>query len=192
MRKETITKLKKKGWSEEDINKTQKIISEGAVLDKSKTQPFVNVVVFWTVVLVMVIGNFIISLLLIPFLLIINKIALDVVVVILGLAFGSLFNLLMTDLKYIERKHYILGGLLIPVLALVNISAMVKVAEAMNEVLRVGIVREDPIFVSSLYAIAFILPYLYTVFVSKKIIIPYKEKGIFKEKEIQKEFEKKY
>lgn len=191
IRKETLKQLKRKGWSEEDILKAQKTIDERTLHDKSKSIIFSSRVVYWTVVFVIILGNFIISMLLIPFLLVLNQITLDVLVVIIGLAFGSLFNLVVTDIKHIERKYHVIVGLLIPILAFVNLSFMIKAANALNEVLRISTVRENPITVSILYVIAFMLPFLWSVFVSRKIDIGYKKK-VAGDVETQKEFLKKY
>ena len=192
MKKETIKRLKRKGWSEEDIRKTQKIIEERMLHDKSRSLIFSNKVVFWAVIFVIILGNFIISMLFIPFLLLLNKIALDITIIVIGLAFGALFNLVVVDIRYIEKKHHLIAGLTIPVLAFINLSFMVKATNALNEVLRLSTARENPITISIIYVIAFMIPFLWSVFVSRKIDIAYKRKGIYKEKETQKEFLKKY
>ena len=73
----------------------------------------------------------------------------------------------------------------------VHLSFMIKAANALNEVLRISTVRENPITVSILYVIAFMLPFLWSVFVSRKIDIGYKKK-VAGDVETQKEFLKKY
>lgn len=169
MKKETIKSLKRKGWSEEDIQKAEKIIEARRVSDKSRSIAYSHRVLYWTVILVVIIGNFVISMLLVPFLLVLNKLALDVLVVVLGLAFGSLFNLLITDIAYISKRHHVIAGITIPVMALLNISVMVHMANAINEVLRISAMRGDPITISIIYVIAFMAPYLWTVLVKKRI-----------------------
>jgi hypothetical protein len=191
MKKETIKQLKRKGWSPEDISGAEKIIESRTLKDKSRTSVYSNRVLFWTVIVVIIFGNFIISLMLIPFLLVLNKIAMDVVVVVIGFVFGALFNLLVLDVEQVSKKHHLIAGIAIPVLALINIGVMVKVANAMNDVLRVSTVREDPITISILYVVAFIIPYLWSVFVKKRIEFGYKRK-LTEPAGSQKEFLKKY
>ena len=78
-----------------------------------------------------------------------------------------------------------------PLLALLNISVIVRVANALSIVLEIGSVRDDPIFASALYIIAFMLPYLWSIFVKKRIVLQYR-KPLSEPKGTQEEFLKKY
>ena len=175
MKKETIRSLKRKGWSEDEVNKAEKIIQARKIQDKSRTSVYTNRILYWTVIFVIIIGNFMISLMLVPFLLVFNKLAMDVLVVVVGFAFGALFNLLILDIEQVSKRHHLIAAIIIPVLALINISVMTTIANALNEVLRTSTIRESPITVSVLYVVAFMLPYLWSVFVKKKVDIAYKK-----------------
>jgi len=168
MREETLRQLKRKGWSDEDINRAHEIINERHTLDKSRSTEFSNRFVYWSVIILIIIGNFLVSLVLVPVLLVTNKIALDIVIAVLGLTFGLLFNFLITNIEHIERRHHIMAALVIPLLALVNISLMVGIAEAINSVFKFGVVRETPAIAGAIYVIAFILPYLWTVLMKNR------------------------
>jgi len=173
MRKETIKSLKRKGWNEEDIENAEKIIESRKSKDKSRTFAYSSRVVYWTVIALMVIGNFAISLMLIPFLLVLNKLTMNIVVVLIGLSFGSFFNLLIMDIEQVSKKQHIIAGVIIPVLALINIAVIVRIANSINEALGISIVREGPITISILYIVAFMLPYLWSIFVKKRIDFGY-------------------
>jgi hypothetical protein len=173
MKEETIAELKRKGWSAAEIQKAEQTIRERKMMDKSRTSVFSNKIVYWMVIAVIVLGNFIVSILLIPFLLVLNRLALNLVIILLGFAIGLLFNFLINDVEHIGKKHHLLAGFLIPILALVNISVMINVANAINSALSIGALKEDPVTLSIMYVAAFILPYLWTVFVSRKINIAY-------------------
>ena len=178
MKKETIDTLKRRGWSPEDIDDTEKIIEERRASDKSRTSLFTSRILYWAVIFLMILGNFIISLLLVPFLLVLNKLAMDVVVVILGFSFGLFFNILILDIEHISKRHHLIAGISIPLLALINIIAMTRLANALNDVLRTSTMRGSPITVSLLYVVAFMMPYLWSVFVKKKIDISYKKQEL--------------
>ena len=67
MKKEAVKELKRKGWSEEEIIKAQKIIEARKMQDKSRSHPHSNRILYWSIIFVIIIGNAIISLLLVPF-----------------------------------------------------------------------------------------------------------------------------
>ncbi len=169
MRKETIAQLKKKGWSLDDIRKAEDIIASRAVKDKSKTTHHFERVLYWTVILVIIIGNFIVSLGITPILLAMNQAAVDVIIILLGFAFGLLFNLLILDLEFVSKKHHLIALVIIPLAALINLSVIVNITNAVNDVLQISNVRNNPITMSVLYVLAFLAPYLWTVLVKKKI-----------------------
>lgn len=188
MKKESKELLRKKGWTAEEINHAERVIEERSMHDKSKSMVFSNRLVYWAVIFLMIIGNFMISMLLIPFLLTLNTLALDVIIVVMGLGFGALFNLVIVDVSHIDKKHHLAAGIIIPVLAFVNLFFMVKASNALIDVFGLGIVRDSSISISVLYVIAFMIPFFYSVF-SKKIDLSYKEVS---DRESAKEVEKKY
>ena len=101
-------------------------------------------------------GNFIISITLIPFILALNGAPLYLIVITLGLAFGLLFELLLRTIENLGTKHHLFFGIIIPLLTLIN---FIIISNNMKQL--IGI--ESPqnlLVVGSVYAIAFILPYI--------------------------------
>lgn len=183
--------LRKKGWTNQEIMHAEEVMKCSNLVDKSRAAASANKVVFWAVIFVIIIGNFILSLLFIPFLLVMHKIAVNVIIVVVGLAFGALFNMLLFDVEGINNKNHAIAALLIPVLALVNISFMVKVSMAISDYLKIGSTNDNPVSISAVYVIAFMMPYLWSIFVKKKINIGYSEK-IALNKNTSEEFARKY
>lgn len=169
MREEQKKYLRKKGWSDPDIKKAETIMEESHKQDKSRSGVHTNRVVFWGMLFVMVIGNTLVSLILIPILLAFNRIAADIFVAIIGFVIGLWFNLLVWDIDHITRRHHLIAALTIPGLAVVNLYAITRITNAINDVFVITDLREDPLVVSAIYVISFILPYLWTVFAKKKI-----------------------
>lgn len=160
LKKETVTELKKKGWNDEEIMKADRIIVERMQKDKSGTTTYMNKAVFWTMFFIMIIGNFIISILMIPFLLVLNLTFLDFIIVVLGVSFGFLFNFLITDIRHVPFKHHLFAGTVIPIVAVLNFFFMTSMANSLANYLQVSNVRQDPYTISIIYMIAFIAPYL--------------------------------
>jgi len=167
MKKNVVRRLKERGWSEEDIKKTEEIIQKRYREDKSRSTPSMNRVLYWSAVVVIVLGNFIISMFLIPFLLVLRKLTLDIIIITIAFAFGLLFNLLVTDIEHIEKKHHIIILIIVPFIALINFIVMVNIADSLAATLKLPIARENPYFISIIYVAAFILPYLYNLIVKK-------------------------
>ncbi|MBW2966195.1 hypothetical protein KY342_03775 [Candidatus Woesearchaeota archaeon] len=167
MKKKTVRRLKERGWSEEEIKKTEEIIKKRYREDKSRSLPSMNRVLYWSAIVVIILGNFIISMFLIPFLLILKKFSLDIIIITIGFAFGLLFNLLVIDIEHIEKKHHFITLLIIPIIAFINFIVMVNIANSLANVLNLAVARQNPYFISLLYVSAFVLPYLYSLIVKK-------------------------
>jgi len=168
MKNATVKLLKKKGWAEEDIKKAESIIATRRLKDKSKSFDHANKLLYWSAFVLIIIGNFIISMALIPFLLVLSRGYLDVIIVVIGFSFGLFFNLILRDVEYISKVHHIITGFGIPLIALLNFFAMTRIANAINNVLQLSVVREDPFSVAAVYTVAFILPYFWSFWIKKK------------------------
>ena len=155
--------LIEKGWKKSDINKAIKII-EKAKKSKHPKIKLLDRAVYWFSLVTAIIGNFIISLALIPFLLALTGIQLYLIVITLGFVFGLLFELLVRGIENLEAKHHLFLGIIIPVITIINFIIISKNIKTL-----IGLENpQDPVIVGSVYAIAFILPYIsYQVFLKK-------------------------
>lgn len=160
MKRATVQRLKQKGWAEEEISRANEIAEARLREDKSRTIVHMNRVLYWMAFFVIVIGNAMIATMLVPVLLVLNRGALDLVIIVLGFAFGLLFNLIITDIEHVTQRHHILIGLLIPAIAVLNLVAIVYLSNALNEALQLNAVRQNPVTVSLIYVIAFIIPFV--------------------------------
>ena len=152
--------LRKKGWSNEEIEKTIDIMdSEEKQQKHVQMKKDMNKVIYWTVLLVLTIGNFLISIIMIPFLLLLETYQVEVIVITIGLVFGLLFNLIIRDIEHIEPKHHLGAAVFIPALAIINIFVMVSVANSFSARLSLE-TSKNPVVVSLFYIGAFILPYV--------------------------------
>ena len=121
--------------------------------------------VYWLSLVTAIIGNFIISIALIPFILALTGIQLYMIIITLGLAFGLLFELVVRGIENLEAKHHLFLGIIIPVITVINFIIISK-----NIKTFIGLENpQDPVIVGSVYAIAFILPYIsYQIFLKNK------------------------
>lgn len=147
--------LMKKGWSEEEIKKAEQILEQAEAHDL-----FFSQVVFWSALLVIIFANLLVSLILIPFLIFFNQWFLYLITFILGGTVGFLYNFLIMDIGHLEKKHHLLAGILVPVLALINLIIMVIVSNQFIRELKIKNSPHNFVVVGLVFVIAFILPYL--------------------------------
>ena len=127
--------------------------------------------VIWLSFLIAIIGNFIISLGMIPFLISLDKLKLYFIVIIVGLSFGLLCELLIRSIWHFETKHHILFLTVIPLIAVVSFTLIPAVSSELNSLSGAQYfqIKQNPVFVGIAYAVAFILPYLtYQFFLKNK------------------------
>lgn len=147
--------LLKKGWREEDIRKAE------AVLEKTELKDLLfSKITFWSALVVIVFANLMVSLVLIPFMIILNSNALYFTVIVLAGVVGFLYNFLILDIGHLEKKHHLLAGIIIPLVGLVNTTIMVLVSNRFIQDLKVQNSPHNPWLVGIVFAVAFILPYL--------------------------------
>ncbi len=147
--------LFKKGWTAEEIKKAE------AILDKTEPHHiFFSKITFWSALVVIIFANLLVSLVLIPFLIVLNQWILYFTIIILAGVIGFLYNFLILDLGYLEKKHHLLAGIIVPLLALANIVIMVLVSNRFIADLKIRTPLHNPWLIGLVFALAFITPYL--------------------------------
>ncbi|MBI4150254.1 hypothetical protein HY488_02520 [Candidatus Woesearchaeota archaeon] len=156
-------KLREKGWSEEEIAKTVTMMQAPEKLEKHQPlQRKMNLGFYWMFLIILTVINFFVSVALIPLLLILQIGQLFFIVVIVGFAFGMLFNLIIWDIEHLETKHHVGAALFLPALALVSILLIVTAANRMAEGI-IGGVHQNAMVIAGMYVFAFLLPYLISI-----------------------------
>ncbi len=114
------TRLSQKGWSIPEIARIKQASAHSEQYDKHFSK-----IVFGSALLVIVFANIIASLVLIPVLVALTNVLLYAIVVVLGGTMGFLYYFLIRDIGHLERKHHLLAGIIVPVLALTNLALVV-------------------------------------------------------------------
>jgi cation transport ATPase len=126
---------------------------------KKKKIIFLDKIVYWIALFIAIMGNMLIAISLIPFLLTLSEVLLYVVIAIMGLAFGLFFEILVRDIENMEKKHHIVISILIPSIAVISFFVITIVANNLKTLLGLGVITHKPLMVGTTYTIAFILPY---------------------------------
>ncbi|PLW80621.1 hypothetical protein C0585_01735 [Candidatus Woesearchaeota archaeon] len=158
MKKDLHKKLKDKGWTEEEIEHAlEKML-------KSKKSPLIlllDKVAYWVALFILIFGNFLISVFLIPFLVITKGFVLYFILFVFAFIFGLLYDLLIRDIDKLDMDHKIMAGIFIPALALINIYIIVGVSNHVIEIFDQGSYN-NPLSISFVYVVSFIIPYIYS------------------------------
>lgn len=152
-------KLKAKGWSDQEIDQASSIM-QGFESQRRARAIKESPLVYWTALLVAIIGNIILSVVLIPFMIVLKGPILYLMVAVLALMFGTLFNILLRDIESIDREHHVIASVFIPALALVNIYVVVSITGPIKTFLTGSPLVDNPWGLSIVYVVAFVLPYI--------------------------------
>jgi len=158
-KKELGESLLEKGWSKEEVEKALETLYREEP-KKEKHRKKMNRILYWSTLILVIIANTIVSIVMVPFLLVLSHASLYFIVAVLGLTFGALFNLLIRDIEHVDPRHHVIAGIFLPTIAIINIYVMVNFANRFNEALQISPIHQNPIIVSAVYVIAFLLPYI--------------------------------
>ena len=152
-----INRLEKKGWEKKQISKAVEIIHNAKQL-KTAENRFLEKRIYWILFVIIIAANFAISIALIPLLMALNGALLYFTIIVLGIIFGLLFELVIRSIEHLERKHHIFLAFLIPLTALANVFIISKVSNNLARTLQLANFQ-NPVLISVIYAASFVLPY---------------------------------
>jgi len=155
---ELITDLRTKGWSDEEIAKTIKILKESPA-QKTRFETFVDKTIFWLALLLLVAGNFAISVVLVPFMLVAGPIYIYPGIFFIALAFGKLFDIIIWDIEHIEDSTHMYPTFFLTAIAIINIYIMTLLNNQLASFLLLE--SHSPIAVALVYVSGFMLPHIY-------------------------------
>lgn len=161
----TKERLATKGWSDEEINKTIKILEKA----KQKKHPHIVLLdkaVFWIALFLIVFGNFAFSTFLIPILVTFNNFSLYFIILLLSAAFGVIISIVIKDIEDLQQHHHLVLFLVVPIVGIINF--LIVVNKANNNPLADALqTYHNPIIVGLVYLVGFMIPYTYLVFEEK-------------------------
>lgn len=157
--KDITATLMNKGWNKSIIQKTADILAH-AEAAKNPSMLFLEQLAFWVALGIAIIGNFVISVVIVPFLLLLQGTGLYFTVFIIGAAFGLLFNVLINYIEGLKQGQHIIAGAFIPALALINIYLITSLSNKLELLLQLTTPPHSPLGVSVVYVVGFVLPYV--------------------------------
>jgi len=153
--------LVKKGWSSRDVEKTIRVLGR-AHEKKSQKIILLDKLVLWVGLLLVILGNFIVSVVLVPFLLILSGIWLYVSLLFIAASFGFVVNVVAMYIEKIEREHVLIMGVLMPAIALITVYIITFLANRLEVLLQLGTPLHNPTMIALVYTVGFMMPYMFT------------------------------
>ena len=146
-----------RGFTKDEARKTVKILEQGK--NKSifkEADAWMN----YVLLIVAIIGNMIIAIMLVPFLLAFKTIPLYITIALIAVMFGYLFATIIRGLDE-KARGGVIAGLFLPAIALINSYFMVEFANFVTTTLTLPNEIHSPIIITAIYTSAFIAPFLF-------------------------------
>ncbi len=117
-----------------------------------------NHIVYWTTLLILFIANLFMATAIIPFLLLAFSFDFYIILATLGLFSGYVFTHLVRNIENLDTHHRLFAVFSIPVFAVINLIIVSTSLEGITNLLGIAS-QKEPLTVSLVYAIFFLLPY---------------------------------
>jgi len=150
--------LVKKGWPSHEVEKTIRILGR-AHHKKSKTVLFLDKSALWLGLILIILGNFIVSVILVPLLIIMSGWWLYISLLGIAAAFGFVVTVIAGYIERIQREHVLILGVLLPAIALINVYIMAYFANRLELLMQIGTLH-NPTFIALVYTVGFMIPYM--------------------------------
>ncbi len=151
-------RLKEKGWKRKEITDASRMLKRGE-LKQTKFQKFLTHFSFLTALIVFLIGNFFGSIILIPVFLLTTGWNLIFFLLLFGLCFGVLFELVIVTFE--DKKHHtIIAGLIVPVFVLLNIYYITLLSNTISKGIFNSEGNHDSLSSALIYTAVLLIPYL--------------------------------
>ncbi|MBI4143627.1 hypothetical protein HY486_00060 [Candidatus Woesearchaeota archaeon] len=158
------TRLKQKGWSNEDVAKAVRALSRAEEM-KSQKRKFFDSFVYWLGIIFCIVGSMFVGVAVVPFLLIMDGIWLFGFISLIAVSFGSLIGFLLNGVEKIGKQKTVVASIFIPFLALLNIYLITRLSNLAART--IGLSAHNPWLISIMYVWMFCLPYFaYKIFSS--------------------------
>ncbi|MBW3016600.1 hypothetical protein KY309_03240 [Candidatus Woesearchaeota archaeon] len=137
--------------------KTEKIF---AAAEKKKPSWImtVDVALFWVLLLMAILANFILSVVLVPFLLILKGWTLYFSLFFVAASFGFVFTFILHSLEKVEKQRHVVASVFIPCLALINVGIFAVLSNKLIILLKLATPPHNPLLVGAVYVLGYVLP----------------------------------
>jgi len=152
-------------WNEQEIKKAAKIILNA----ENKKSTFVKILdetVHWIILLVILLGNAVISWVIIIISNLINAFFLYILILIFAVSFGLMMEIPLQDLEKLSKHKHRFVRIMLPILAGLNIFIFIGVEKSVRYYQKIG-AEFNLALAASIYGLLFIMPHFLLKFLKK-------------------------
>lgn len=156
-----------KEWSSDLAVRTEEVLE---VSQRAKPSWVVasDAIVYWVVLFVAIVGNFVLSVVLVPFLLVLRGSGLYFSLFFIGASFGAMFWFILQSIERAQKKKRIIWEIFIPSLALINVGIFAVLSNDLIVLLELSTPPHNPMLVGAAYTFGYVLPSALWKIVRKK------------------------
>ena len=160
------TKLREKGWSEEEIEHAKGILLQ-AEQTKHPHMKALEKATYWILFIILVAGAIAITWLMEPLLIVMNTTQAILTFAVAGGLFGTLASILIQDIDHTQQHHHAIIAISIPAVALVTSVTIVTRINKITEVFT-DIANHNPYILAGIFAVSALIPYGIILFIRSK------------------------
>jgi len=146
-----------KEWSPELAVRTEEILRH-AEQRKPGWVRNVDSALYWVLLIIAILGNFVVSVVLVPFLLILKGAALYFSLFFIGASFGWVFSFILHNLEKLQKEQHIIASVFIPALAVINVGIFAVLSNKLIILLKLATPPHNPFLVGAVYVFGYVLP----------------------------------
>lgn len=151
-----LNKLKEKGWQEKELEYARHVMMDARV-QKPRWHKILDESTLWFFFMLACLGNFAIIFLVSPLLVLFPNSALYGILMILGVSFGLLCELILRDIEHLFTGHHLyITYVMIPFVAIVGGLTILTKAEL--DLPNLFLISRHPITLSIIYTVSFLVP----------------------------------
>jgi hypothetical protein len=155
--------LLKKGWTEEEIDYTFNVIDKSA----EKRSAFIRVldgVISWFGLIIVFAGSLVLSVVLMPFFITVHGFFLYFMVCFMALILGIVFNILIDQINQVGKELKILGEIILPVIAIIDVYVMIGILSVLVSALKIDYVPPNQYILGAIYVVSLAGPFYFSHF----------------------------
>ena len=144
-------------WSTDFAAKTADILRNAEKL-KPVWIRNVDASLYWFLLLIAIVGNFILSVVLVPFLLVLKGASLYFTLLFVGASFGFVFSFILHSIESLRKSQHVIAGVFIPALALINVGIFAILSNKLILLLKLATPPHNPFLIGAVYVLGYVIP----------------------------------
>jgi len=143
-------------WTPEEAAKAHEILRK-AEAKKRTLVKIIDALLYWVLLVLAILANFVISVVLVPVLLVIKGFYLYLILAVIGVSFGWFFSFVLHSIEKLQLSQHVIAGIILPVIALINITIITVLTNRLAGLMHLE-TTQNPVIVGAVYVVGYILP----------------------------------